>query len=56
MKTLVSRLSVACHHRSGKYSTWKKSTEIGRSFLGQPNPHLPATDFTSPDGTFQGPS
>ena len=22
MKTLVSRLSVACHHRSGKYRTW----------------------------------
>lgn len=27
MKTLVSRLRVACHQRSGKYSTWWRDVD-----------------------------
>lgn len=61
MKTLVSRLSVACHHRSGKYRTWIGwGTEISRGGGGrslspaQPDP-LPTTDLTSLDGALQGP-
>lgn len=34
MKTLVSRLSVACHHRSGKYSTWEKRAHKKCLILG----------------------
>lgn len=63
MKTLVSRLSVACHHRSGKYSTWQGVGGGTCGLMGwlgvlgpaQPGPCLPATDLTSLDSAFQGP-
>lgn len=58
MKTLVSRLNVACHHRSGKYRTWMGwDTGISGGVLSptQADSLLPATDLTSLDGALQGP-
>lgn len=51
MKTLVSRLSVACHHRSGKYSTWEwggGDTGIGWGPLTQPSLAPDCQPLTSP--------